>query len=59
MRRASLIFKKAGIPFIAYPCQYMVARHITFSDFIPDTEAIIEWEAYIKEVVGYVVALFI
>lgn len=58
MRRASLIFKKAGIPFIAYPCQFIGYKRIEFADFIPDTDAMAQWGLYIKEVIGYIVALF-
>ncbi|GGH21887.1 YdcF family protein [Mucilaginibacter phyllosphaerae] len=58
MRRARLIFKKAGIDFIPYPCQYMTAKHFTPGDFIPGVDAMSQWGLYIKEVIGYLVALF-
>lgn len=57
MPRAKLLFKKAGIDIVAYPCQYQESVELSFFDFLPDTESMEQWNTYVKEVIGYVVAL--
>ncbi len=58
MRRALLIFKKAGLPVVAYPCDYYKTNRggISFWDLLPDTVVYGTWNTYIKELIGYVVA---
>lgn len=57
MRRAMLIFKKAGINVVPYTSNNMAPiRHIYLKDFLPDVDAINQWNIYIKEMVGYIVA---
>jgi uncharacterized SAM-binding protein YcdF (DUF218 family) len=57
MRRAKLIFKKAGINIVPYTSNNNGGkRDIFLKDFLPDIDAIIEWNLYIKEMVGYIVA---
>lgn len=58
MRRAQLIFKKAGIPVVAYPCDYYKTNRgaISFWDLLPDTVTYGTWNTYIKELIGYIVA---
>lgn len=54
MRRSLMIFKKAGISVIPYPCNYISGRG--WADlFIPNADALSGWNFYIKEVIGYVV----
>ena len=56
MRRSLLIFKKAGIQVISYPCNYLVSSGgFSFNDFIPQAETLFKWNFYIKEVIGTVV----
>ena len=58
MRRALLIFKKAGLPVVAYPCDYYKTNRggISLWDILPDTVVYGTWNTYIKELIGYVVA---
>jgi uncharacterized SAM-binding protein YcdF (DUF218 family) len=58
MRRALLIFKKAGIPVVAYPCDYDKTNRgsASFMDLLPDTGVFGKWNTYIKELIGYIVA---
>ena len=59
MRRSLMIFRKAGIPVIPYPCNYLTKNPaIGLDDFFPDVEVLYNWNIYIKEVVGYVVNFF-
>ena len=58
MRRAMLIYKKAGMDVIPYPSHYIVGKHIYFSDLMPNIEAFGTWNTYLKELVGYIVTLF-
>ncbi len=59
MRRALLIFKKAGVPVVPYPANYF-GSDINFGldEFLPNASALYNWEFYTKEVVGYVVTYF-
>lgn len=52
--RASQIFKNAGVPVIAYPCNYEDGRgSFKLADIIPDSETLINWNKYLKETCGY------
>lgn len=59
MRRALLIFKKAGVPVVPYPANYF-GMDVSFGldEFLPNASALSNWEFYTKEVVGYVVTYF-
>lgn len=57
MRRAALLFKKQGLDIEPYPCHYLAGGYFSMGDIIPNTEAMAQWNLYIKEVIGYVVAL--
>ena len=57
MRRAKLIFEKAGIDVVPYTSDNLTDNgHLYVTDFLPDTDAIAQWNVYIKEMVGYIVA---
>jgi uncharacterized SAM-binding protein YcdF (DUF218 family) len=57
MRRSMLIFKKAGLQTIPYPCHYIAGfAKLTLSSFYPNTDTFNAWGYYNKELVGYVVA---
>jgi uncharacterized SAM-binding protein YcdF (DUF218 family) len=57
MRRSMLIFKKAGLNVIAYPCDYIVPHGTVMPTyFVPGTEAFGMFNLYIKEIAGYCVA---
>jgi uncharacterized SAM-binding protein YcdF (DUF218 family) len=56
MRRANLIFVKAGLNVVPYPCGYEAKGSILPADFIPGTEALGQWNVYMKEMVGYLIA---
>jgi uncharacterized SAM-binding protein YcdF (DUF218 family) len=59
MRRSLMIFRKAGIPVIPYPCNYLIKNAVTgIDDFIPNPDTLTNWNLYIKEVVGYMVNFF-
>lgn len=59
MRRSLMIFKKAGIAVIPYPCNYVAGRgRIDPAAFMPDAQALFTWNYYVKEVIGYVVNYF-
>ncbi|MDB5030144.1 YdcF family protein [Mucilaginibacter sp.] len=59
MRRSLMIFKKAGIDVVPYPCNFFgTNNHFVVSDFIPDSATLFNWESYTKEVVGYAVNYF-
>jgi uncharacterized SAM-binding protein YcdF (DUF218 family) len=56
MRRAQMIFEKAGIQVVPYPCDYIVSQWLsTWSDLVPDGNSFVGWNTYSKELVGYVV----
>jgi len=59
MRRSLLVFKKAGIPVVAYPCDYDKTNQGAFSlmDLLPDSGVYGKWNTYIKELIGYVVTV--
>jgi uncharacterized SAM-binding protein YcdF (DUF218 family) len=59
MRRSLMIFRKAGMPVIPYPCNYIAGKElIKITDFFPAVDTLLYWNIYIKEVVGYVVNYF-
>ena len=58
MRRALLIFKKAGMKVDPYPCNYLTKKGVSYDDFLPNVGSFMQWNLYIKEVIGYVVAWF-
>lgn len=52
--RAALLFKKAGVPVISFPCNYTEGRGIfSFWDLLPKTSVLMNWNPYLKETVGY------
>jgi uncharacterized SAM-binding protein YcdF (DUF218 family) len=52
--RAALIFKKAGIKVVPYPCNYTDGRGGSeWGDFIPRPSVLMSWETYLKETFGY------
>lgn len=54
MPRASLIYKNAGLPHVAFPCNYTVGKgKFSFWDLVPDPNIIHEWNPFLKEAVGY------
>lgn len=56
MRRALMIFRKAGYDVDPYPCNFNVETSmISFGDLVPDGGAFDGWTLYLKEMVGYVV----
>jgi uncharacterized SAM-binding protein YcdF (DUF218 family) len=59
MRRAAYIFKKAGVQIVPYPCNYFDGRDgFSVGQFIPSPVSLAEWNTYIKEIIGYIVAHF-
>ncbi|MEB0279869.1 MULTISPECIES: YdcF family protein [unclassified Mucilaginibacter] len=59
MRRAMLIYKKAGLVVVPYPCDYITGYDaIMPTDLVPNADAFGKWNTYIKEMLGYIVALF-
>lgn len=54
MPRSSAVFKKAGIAFIPYPCDYKVVEEkFSFDDtIIPDVKLLKNWSELLKEMVG-------
>ena len=52
--RAALIFQKAGVPVIPFPCNYTAGRgSSSFWDLLPRPSALMSWDIYLKETVGY------
>jgi uncharacterized SAM-binding protein YcdF (DUF218 family) len=52
--RASVLYKKAGISTVAYPCSYIAGRGIsTFTDLLPSLGTLQTWNTYLKETAGY------
>jgi len=52
--RSSAVFKKAGIQFIAYPCDYKVVKEkFSLDDILmPDAKLLKNWSELIKEIIG-------
>lgn len=57
MRRSSAVFKKAGIAFETYPCDYKVIEgKFSFDDLlIPDAKLLSNWSELLKEIIGLAV----
>ncbi|MEO6537290.1 MAG: YdcF family protein [Ferruginibacter sp.] len=52
--RASMLFKKAGVSTVPFPCNFIAGRGIpTLSDLIPDIGTLFTWQIYLKETAGY------
>lgn len=52
--RASLLFKKAGVQTVAFPCNYIAGRWISsIAGIIPGIGPLFIWELYLKETAGY------
>jgi len=52
--RAALIFEKAGVPVIPFPCNYTAGRgSSSFWDLLPRPSVLMSWDIYLKETVGY------
>ena len=59
MRRSLMIFRKAGMPVIPYPANYISGKEgFKITDFFPSADALSTWNYYIKEIVGYMVNYF-
>lgn len=54
MPRAALVFKKAGVDVVPFPCNYNIGRG-SFSpwDLIPTPSTLLGWDSFLKETVGY------
>ncbi len=54
MPRSSAVFKKAGIAFVSYPCDYKVVEEkFSFDDTImPDAKLLKNWSELLKEMIG-------
>ena len=54
MPRAALVFKKAGVDVVPFPCNYNIGMG-SFSawDLIPTPSTLLGWDSFIKETVGY------
>jgi uncharacterized SAM-binding protein YcdF (DUF218 family) len=52
--RASLIFNKAGLVTVSFPCNYFAGKG-SFSawDLLPKPTTLLGWEPYLKETAGY------
>lgn len=54
MPRAALIFRKAGLEVVPFPCNYTEGRgSFSFWDLVPRPGALSAWQPYLKETVGY------
>lgn len=52
--RAALIFQKAGVPVVPFPCNYTAGRgSFSFWDLLPRPSVLFSWDTYIKETAGY------
>lgn len=58
MRRAMATFKKAGVPVVPYPCNFIAGGRFSFIQLIPKAEILPKWDIYTKELVGYAVLWF-
>lgn len=58
MKRAMLIFKKEGMEVVPFPCDYKsTAGVFSIFDVLPAPNVYDNWNKYIKELVGYIMAL--
>ena len=54
MPRAALIFKKAGLDVIPFPCNYIDGRGPSgIGDLLPKPAVLLGWEPYLKEAVAW------
>jgi uncharacterized SAM-binding protein YcdF (DUF218 family) len=54
MPRASLIFKKAGLATVPFPCNYFAGMGgFSVWDLLPRPTTLLGWEPYLKETAGY------
>ncbi|MDP4284761.1 MAG: YdcF family protein [Bacteroidota bacterium] len=52
--RASLLFKKAGISTVPFPCNYIAGRGpFSLSSLLPTPSVLLDWNPYLKETAGY------
>lgn len=52
--RAALIFQKAGVPVVPFPCNYTAGRgRFSFWDLLPKPSVLMSWDIYLKEGFGY------
>ncbi len=52
--RATLLFKKAGVATDAFPCNYTEGRNVfSWTDLLPRLSVLSDWNAYLKEAIGY------
>lgn len=52
--RASLLFTKAGLPNVSFPCNYIAGRgSFTFASLIPQASVLFTWDMYLKETIGF------
>ncbi len=59
MRRSLLTFKKLGLQVEPHSCNYIAGKEeINLSSFFPSVDVLNTWNAYIKEMVGYIVYYF-
>lgn len=56
MPRAEMVFTKAGIQIVPYPCNYSVfdSKMDTEDYFIPKLSTLFSWSSFLKEVVGII-----
>jgi len=54
MPRSNSVFKKAGISFVSYPCDYKVVKgKLSFDDILmPDAQLLKNWSDLLKEIIG-------
>lgn len=54
IRRSAAVFKKAGIPFVAYPGDFREVQNKFSPDdaFMPDAKLLKEWSYLLKEMIG-------
>lgn len=54
MPRASMIFKKAGLNIIPFPCNFSNGMDsFSISDLLPTPSVLLGWDLYLKETAGY------
>jgi len=54
MPRAALVFKKAGVDVVPFPCNYNIGRgSLSPWDLIPTLSTLLGWDSFLKETVGY------
>lgn len=59
MRRSMLTFKKAGLDVIPYASDYVADKSaFSITDAVPNANALVEWNVYAKEMIGYITYYF-